>query len=231
MTTDTSVSAGWYRDPAGRYQERWWNGATWTGHVRGPLTLSTASLVPSQTSRPDEPPTDPVGVPLPMTSAPPVDRPSPSSATAPRTGASSRAAASPLLRWTTPALICVYGGAVLVALGSFLPWVKAESGVFSATKSGIEGDGVLTLLLAAVVVVCFTLIKSPRAAGIAALSLGAATGVVAGYELFDISNKAEAISTGLDVSASPGVGLILTGLAACAVAVGAAIALGEVTTD
>jgi hypothetical protein len=128
-------------------------------------------------------------------------------------------------------LVCVYGGAALVALGSFLPWVKAEAGVFSATKSGIEGDGVFTLLLAVVIVVCFMLIKAERAAGIAALSLGAATGVVAGYELFDISSKAQAISTGLDVSASPGVGLILTGLAACAVAVGAALALGEVPTD
>ena len=137
---------------------------------------------------------------------------------------------SPLLRWSTPALICVYGGAVLVALGSFLPWVKAEAGVFSATKSGIEGDGVFTLLLAVVIVVCFTLIKSQRAAGIAVLSLGAATAVVAGYELFDIKSKADAISTGLAVSASPGFGLIITGLAACAVTVGAALALGEVET-
>jgi hypothetical protein len=236
MTAEPSVSAGWYRDPAGRYEERWWNGATWTGHVRGPLTLNTASLVPSPAPRPDEPPTDPVGVPLSMmTQAPPVDPRAPSSATAPRAaapapraGASSHA--SPLLRWATPVLVCVYGGAVLVALGAFLPWVKAEAGVFSATKSGIEGDGVFTLLLAVVIVVCFTLIKSPRAAGIAALSLGAATGVVAAYELFDISSKAEAISTGLDVSASPGVGLLLTGLAACAIVVGAALALGEDNT-
>ncbi len=124
----------------------------------------------------------------------------------------------------------MYGGAVFVALGSFLPWVKAEAGVFSATKSGIEGDGVFTLLLAVVIVVCFTLIKSQRAAGIAALSLGAATAVVAGYELFDIKSKADAISTGLAVSASPGFGLIITGLAACAVTVGAALALGEVET-
>lgn len=231
MTTDTSVQAGWYRDPAGRYQERWWNGASWTGHVRGQLALSEASFVRSPASGSDEPPTDPVGVPLPMTSAPPVDRPAPSPANASRAAASApRAAASPLLRWTTPVLLCVYGGAALVALAAFLPWVKAEAGVFSATKSGIEGDGVFTLLLAAVIVVCFTLIKSPRAAGIAALSLGAAVGVVAGYELFDISSKAQAISTGLDVSASPGFGLIFTGLAACAVAVGAALALGEVNT-
>jgi hypothetical protein len=228
MTADTSVGAGWYRDPAGRYQQRWWNGATWTGHVRGPLTLETASLAPALAPQPDEPPTDPVGVPLSMmTQAPPVDPRAPSSA--PRAGASSHA--SPLLRWATPVLLCVYGGAALVALGAFLPWVKAEAGVFSATKSGIEGDGVFTLLLAVVIVVCFTLIKSPRAAGITALSLGAATGVVTAYELFDISSKAEAISTGLDVSASPGVGLLLTGLAACAIVVGAALALGEDTTD
>ena len=190
MTAEPSVSAGWYRDPAGRYEARWWDGATWTGHVRGPLTLTAASLTSAPTSRPEELPTDPVGVHLPVATAPPVGR-APSSAAAPRARSSSQV--SPLLRWSTPALICVYGGAVLVALGSFLPWVKAEAGVFSATKSGIEGDGVFTLLLAVVIVVCFTLIKSQRAAGIAALSLGAATAVVAGYELFDIKSKADAI--------------------------------------
>lgn len=127
-------------------------------------------------------------------------------------------------------LVCVYGGAVVMALGSFLPWVKASAGAFFATASGIEGDGVFTLLLAALIVACFTLIKSPRTAGTATLSLGAAAGVLAGYELFDISNKAEALSTGLDVAASPGVGLLLTGLAACAIVVGAALALGEDST-
>jgi Protein of unknown function (DUF2510) len=235
MTADPSVGAGWYRDPAGRYQERWWNGATWTGHVRGPLTLSTASLVSSPTSRPEEPPTDPVGVMLPITQAPPADRSAGSPAAAPRAAAAPRVGAashaSPLLRWSTAVLACVYGGAALVAFGAFLPWVKASAGAFSASKSGIEGDGVFTLVLAVVIVISFTLVKSRRAAGTTALSLGAVTGVVAGYELFDISSKADAISTGLDVSASPGVGLLLTGLAACAIVVGAALALGEDSTD
>lgn len=30
---EPTIPAGWYPDPAGRYQHRWWNGADWTDHV------------------------------------------------------------------------------------------------------------------------------------------------------------------------------------------------------
>jgi hypothetical protein len=218
-TTGKRASAGWYRDPSGRYEQRWWDGATWTGHVRGQLALSAATLAPSPVSRLPEAPTDPYGI-TPPTSSPPRP-PAPSSTVVPNDAGLS------LLRWSTPVLACVYGGAALVAVGAFLPWVKASAGAFSATQSGTEGDGVITLLLAVVVAISFSLIKSRGAAGITTMCLGAAIGVIAAYDLFDISSKAEGISTGLDVSASPQIGLILTGLAALAIVVGAALALGE----
>ncbi|HEY8913274.1 DUF2510 domain-containing protein [Lacisediminihabitans sp.] len=33
---DTSVPAGWYRDPLGLPQLRWWNGMSWTNKVEEP---------------------------------------------------------------------------------------------------------------------------------------------------------------------------------------------------
>jgi hypothetical protein len=170
-------------------------------------------------SRLPEAPTDPHGITLPT--SPPARPPAPSSAAVPNEAGLS------LLRWSTPVLACVYGGAALVAVGAFLPWVKASAGDFSATESGTDGDGVITLLLAVLVAVSFSLIKSRRAAAISTMCLGAGIAVVAAFDLFDISSKAEGLSTGLDVSTSPQVGLLLTGVAALAIVVGAALALGE----
>lgn len=36
---------------------------------------------------------------------------------------------------------------VLVAIGSALPWAKVSSPLFSATKGGLSGDGVITLIV------------------------------------------------------------------------------------
>jgi hypothetical protein len=33
---DSSVPAGWYRDPLGLPQLRWWNGMSWTNRVEEP---------------------------------------------------------------------------------------------------------------------------------------------------------------------------------------------------
>ncbi|EED6225551.1 DUF2510 domain-containing protein, partial [Salmonella enterica subsp. enterica serovar Haifa] len=32
MTSDT-VQAGWHPDPSGQFEQRYWDGATWTEHV------------------------------------------------------------------------------------------------------------------------------------------------------------------------------------------------------
>jgi hypothetical protein len=34
--TENSVPAGWYRDPLGLPQFRWWNGISWTNKVEEP---------------------------------------------------------------------------------------------------------------------------------------------------------------------------------------------------
>lgn len=32
--TQTAAPAGWYRDPLGIPQLRWWNGIAWTNHIQ-----------------------------------------------------------------------------------------------------------------------------------------------------------------------------------------------------
>ena len=55
MTTPT---AGWYADPTGTFEQRWWNGTTWTDQVMhsGQQTVSPlpTGAAPVQTSRPDQ---------------------------------------------------------------------------------------------------------------------------------------------------------------------------------
>ncbi|QYH34811.1 DUF2510 domain-containing protein [Salinibacterium sp. M195] len=51
MTHGTDVPAGWYRDPLGAPQLRWWNAAAWTEHVS---ELANPSTPPSDTSAQQE---------------------------------------------------------------------------------------------------------------------------------------------------------------------------------
>lgn len=45
------------------------------------------------------------------------------------------------------------GGAVLVAIAAFLPWLSVDFLGTSITKTGIEGDGAITLVLAIIVAI------------------------------------------------------------------------------
>jgi uncharacterized protein YxjI len=54
----TQPPAGWYPDPGRQFQQRYWDGATWTEHVVGPQGQTTAPLpaqaAPVQVSRPEQ---------------------------------------------------------------------------------------------------------------------------------------------------------------------------------
>lgn len=52
---------------------------------------------------------------------------------------------------------------VLVAVGSALPWAKASFGGFSATKGGLSGDGVITLIVGLLALVFFVVGLAVRA--------------------------------------------------------------------
>jgi len=109
------------------------------------------------------------------------------------------------------------GGAGALALGSFLPW--AEVGPFS--KNGIDGDGVLTLMLAVVVgIAAWPSIRTSigRARSITTTIATALALIICLYDIADVS------STGNDVvQAQVGIGLWMAAAGALAVIVGVVI--------
>jgi len=52
-TPDPSVApAGWYRDPLGIPQLRWWNGTAWTNHIQEPrIEFQTWEPEPAEQQR------------------------------------------------------------------------------------------------------------------------------------------------------------------------------------
>ena len=159
----------------------------------------------------------------PLTTQPPAPSTQPAPAPPPTT---------PAKPWSTGVRVVILGGAGVLALGSLLDWVKATAGVFTATKAGTDGDGVLTLILAGLVVLLFLLIKSHRPAAITTIVLGALAGAVAFYDIGDISNKADSLGNAtIRLHASVGIGLILCAIAAVAVVIGGIMALAESKTS
>jgi uncharacterized protein YxjI len=43
----TDIEQGWYADPTGRYEQRYWDGTAWTGHVVSAGTESTDPVAPT----------------------------------------------------------------------------------------------------------------------------------------------------------------------------------------
>ena len=114
-------------------------------------------------------------------------------------------------------------------VGSLLPWVKAEAGFLTVTKNGIDGDGVLTLLLAGTLALLFALVRQATTAGWLVVVLGGLAGAIALYDTIDVSQQADELttssSTTFHVSASVGVGLWVTLAAAIVILVGGIMAL------
>lgn len=93
--------------------------------------------------------------------------------------------------------------ALVIGIAAFLPWITAgvEAGPIdvSASSTGIEGLGLLTLILA-VVAVAIVLVMSFESQGSVATGIvGVLIGIVALWKIVDISG-----------AASPGIGLYLT---------------------
>ena len=200
MTLSDVSPAGWHADPFGRFQFRYWDGTGWT----------TAVSTNGSQER------DPLGI-----SVPPPGSAREEPERAPTTSA-------PALKWTSRTRMLVLGGAAALLLGALLPWVEAEAGVFSVTKNGTEGDGVLTLILALVIAGVFGLVKAGRGTALTSLLLGALAGIIGVVDIADVTAKARDLTTSSSpVSASVGIGLWLTVASAIAVVVGGAFALSE----
>jgi hypothetical protein len=116
-------------------------------------------------------------------------------------------------------------GGVLVAVGSVLPWVKATAPFVGTLEvSGMEGDGIFTLMLGVVIVaVGLAGAFSSRRTALATVVILAAiaAGLVAGVALANAQDRVEAARSASEfILASVGAG-IWTILAGAALAAGA----------
>lgn len=145
-------------------------------------------------------------------------------ATAPPVGPPLGAPASPAHSTTAPLLMM--GGAVAVAGGCFLPWIKASAPLIGTiTKSGVDngGDGIVALGLAAILAMLGYRsrygVTHPRKIGVA-IVLGLLVALVV-YEVIDISNRfADMKATSDLIATSFGSGLVLMGAGIIAAGIG-----------
>lgn len=134
----------------------------------------------------------------------------------------------PRLSWSTDLRVLIFGSAAALLVGALLPWVKAEAGIFSVTKNGIDGDGVITLLLGGGITLAFLLTRAPKTAAWLVIALAGLATAVAAYDTIDISKKAEDLtnrSSFIHVSATVGVGLWLSLAGGVVALVGGILAL------
>ncbi len=121
-----------------------------------------------------------------------------------------------------PAIIA--GSAILVMLGSLLPWASVDTAFGSISVRGTEGDGVLTILLAlagGAAAVAVVMARKPMAA-IGGIVAGGLALLIGAYDFLDLA-RATGDSSGL-VEAHVGFGLWLVLLGSLAMT-GASIAI------
>ena len=207
--TDPQIPAAWQPDPTGRFQLRYWDGAAWTDHV------STNGVQQ----------TDPVdGTPPPVTAARPVTAAPPAVSAAP---------ARTRVRWPQRTMLVVIGGAALLVLGSVLPWAKAEISFLgqhaSDTTNGLDGDGVLTLILALAALVIFLFVPNRKAAGSLVLVAGVLAGAIALYDIVDVNKALDDLDvpSSVKADATVGIGLWIAAVAAIVLIVGGILCLTQ----
>jgi hypothetical protein len=111
------------------------------------------------------------------------------------------------------------GGAIVLFLGSFLPWASVDLGFGSVSKNGTSGDGVFTLIGAVVIaLLVFPAVKQPVARGraVAACVVAALALLVCIVDIVDVNRIADEVGAEIDV----GFGLWLCAIGAAAAGVG-----------
>jgi hypothetical protein len=99
-----------------------------------------------------------------------------------------------------------------LSIGSFGPWATVELGSISASKNGLDGDGVITLVLAVLagaLLAAHLLGRLGRAGPIAATVLGAIALLICIADLIDASGS----TLGVDTAAGWGLWLAALGAA------------------
>lgn len=125
-------------------------------------------------------------------------------------------------------------GGLLVLIGSFLAWVKAEAGGESETVKGMDGDGVFTLIAGIAAIALFLAGVFMQKAILAAI--GAVPGLIAlAFAIFNVADterlviakleddgasnsQAKDFASQLDISASFGLYIVLIGALVATVA-------------
>ncbi len=197
--------AGWYRDPSGRHEHRWWDGASWTPYV---LTLGLRSVDYGDPDGSGTAGADQAEAPnseAPNSEVPDSDAPDPESPAADAVGpvASSR----PLAAW-----VVVFVGAALLVVGALLPWGEATSKTASFSSDGIDGNGAITIIAAVVLVLVVLVVQRPTTAAWLVIATAVVAGAIGVRDAVDLSDKAaRLVDQGPPgVSANVGVGVWVT---------------------
>jgi hypothetical protein len=128
-----------------------------------------------------------------------------------------QASAVPLATVPENRLVAMVGALGLI-VGALLPWVEARAGIISVDKAGIDGDGIITLVIgviALIVTFAFTTVAGARRAVVVAA--GAIAAIVALYDLLDVQQQANELAhhaATVPVDAGVGIGLWVTAAAA-----------------
>ena len=103
----------------------------------------------------------------------------------------------------------VLAGVVVVA--AFLPWARVSLGIFSVSKNGVDGDGVITLILGLAIGGASLLnVYGRLRCGLMAVGSVILGGIIAAIGVYDWADLEGAADETELVSVSVGVGLVLT---------------------
>ncbi len=190
--------------------------------------MSEPSFPPAPPPRPPLPPPGAPGAPLPPPSStlPPPAPPVPPPAGSPPPRRPTRSSTPPAYFWVALA------GAALVVIGAFLPWVTANAAFFGRIETrGVEGDGVVTLVLAGVVAFIalarFRVDDRARSVAIVGIACSLLVLAVAVWDFVDTQRRVRELNDSFEGfgRASVGIGLYLT------IAGGVAILIATATAE
>lgn len=116
--------------------------------------------------------------------------------------------------------------ALFVVIGSFLPWATVDTWIGTFSASGTDGDGVITLLLGLAAGALIALWKRPLV-----IIAAVAAGLAALVALVDLVDLGRAIGDNGFADVTPGIGLILTLLAAMAAAALAVVGQAQLAKE
>lgn len=118
-------------------------------------------------------------------------------------------------------------GALVAIIGSLLPWARIEGSFLNASKSGTQGDGVLTLIAGVIIIVMGALmlaLEQSTFASVIAVLGGLGCAAVAVLDLVDLTGRMSGLSTEY-VTLKAGEGIYMVLVAGIIVMVGSIVGL------